>query len=908
MIWAIYGAVAALLVVLPFIRFVFSIYPEYLWFLDLGYASVFLSTWGYRLLYSGIAALAAFLFIYINLRIALWARKRMASEPQVIIGDHDTPDYLDQFSAYFRPLERGFLIPLIASLLIGLGFGLFWFVRWDIVALAIHAQSFGIADPLFNKDVGFYMFQLPLLQAALGWARSLLVLTLIAIGVLYATRRAISFAGFKVHIRSDIKIHVSVLLALFFLLLTLSYRLGMFSLLFNDKGLMYGAGFTDVHADLMGYKALMFISIVIAGLFFVNLFRNGILLPLEGIGVLVVVFVLMKGVYPVALQQLIVKPNEMEKERPYIHNHIQMTRSAYGLNKVNETVFTINATLTPQSLERNQDMFANIRLWDPRPLLKTLEQLQEIRLYYGFNDVDVDRYTIAGKPQQVMLAARELDSDQLPDQARNWINQKLTYTHGHGLVVLPVNKMSEEGLPEFYTYDIPPKTIKDMPVKEAGVYFGESTNKYVIINTKVKEFDYPQGDANQYSVYNGPQGVMLSSIWRRLLFAIKYQEINFLLSNALTSKSKVLFDRNILLRAKKIAPFLSYDGDPYLVLVKGKMYWILDSYIVGSQYPYAKPFSGSYNYIRNAVKVVVDAYSGETRFVINDPHEPFIKAYASIFPSLFTPVTAIDPEIRAHFRYPEDLFLIQSKMFGTYHMTDPQVFYNQEDLWVVPQETVGETATPMEPYYAMLKLPEDKGLTFRLMLPFTPSKKNNMIGWLSANSDPDAYGTLTAYKLPKEQMVYGPMQIESRIDQDTEISKQLTLWGQKGSTVIRGNLLVIPVDQSFLYVEPLYLQATSSRFPELKRIIVAYGNKVAMEPTFEAALRKVFDGGAFELRPTTGPAASSTPADSNAKVRQLAAEANTLYLQAQQAVQALDWNAYGDYTRRLGDVLKEMRR
>ncbi|MEK6557381.1 MAG: UPF0182 family protein, partial [Candidatus Margulisiibacteriota bacterium] len=677
--------------------------------------------------------------------------------------------------------------------------------------------------------------------------------------------------------------------------------LNMYQILFSNSSLIYGAGYTDIHAGLIGYKTIMIISLVIVWLLFVSIFRRGILLPIEGVVVLVLVSVLLKGIYPTILQQLIVKPNEIEKERPYITRHIGYTRDAYRLSSIEEKTFNINPNLSLTDVQKNQDMISNIRLWDHRPLLKTLEQLQEIRLYYNFNDVDVDRYRLNGKYQQVMLSARELDADQLPEQARNWINQKLTYTHGHGLVMLPVNKMTPEGLPTFYLYDIPAKINVPLTMTNPDIYFGEATNKYIIVNTHAKEFDFPQGDNNQYTTYQAKRGIELSSFWRKVLFAIKFQEINIVFSDAITPQSRVLFDRNILLRVKKIAPFLQYDRDPYIVLSEGKMYWIIDAYTLSDKYTYAQPFMDSQNYIRNSVKVVVDAYTGDARFYLTDTTDPLILAYQKIFPNLLRPLSEVPADIRAHFRYPEDFFMVQAMMYSKYHMTDPQVFYNQEDLWVIPTELFDEKVKPMTPYYTIMKLPEDQALTFRLMLPFTPAKKNNMIGWMSANSDDPNYGKMTVYKMPKEQMVYGPTQIESRIDQDTEISKQLTLWGQKGSQVIRGNLLVIPIENTFLYVQPLYLQATQSRFPELKRIIVAYGNKVAMEPTFEMALQKVFElgsGVSFGTTDTDQSLSGSQKKQADTqRVKQLINEANQNYQAAQRAVQDLDWKAYGEYTR-----------
>ncbi|MDD5456829.1 MAG: UPF0182 family protein [Candidatus Margulisbacteria bacterium] len=903
----IYGIILFFLLALPVFRALINIYPDYLWFVDLGYQNVFFTIWSARLIPALIFTIVAFIIVYFNLFITLKNRKKIAAEPEVVYDNgslfninslpfEKTAEILDSFK----------WLKIVIAAFIAIIFGGFWLISWDKVLFFLNSQLLGKTDPVFHKDIGFYFFTYPFLKLLQSWLMSLSVVVLIITLLGYIHRKSLSIKGLKIEISPHIKLHVSVLLGIIFMLIAWLYKLNMYQLLYTSSGLVYGPGYTVIHADLLGYNALFIMSLIIVGLIFINIFRKGIMLPLEGFAVMAVIYILLKGVYPVVLQQLIVKPNEIEKERPYINYYIKYTQDSYGLSSIQEKILTINPNLTVEDMKRNQDTVTNIRLWDHRPLLKTLEQLQEIRLYYNFYDVDVDRYWVNGKYQQVMLSARELDADQLPAQARNWINQKLTYTHGKGVVMLPVNKMTSEGLPDFYINDVPPKINVDIQLENSSIYFGESTNKYIITNTKAKEFDYPQGDSNQYTEYSGPKGIVLNNFLRKLLFAIKFREMNIVFTDTITPKSKIFFDRSIRTRVEKIAPFLSYDNDPYVIVANKKLYWIMDAYTVSSMYPYAQPFYGSVNYIRNPVKVVIDAYTGETGFYVIDDKEPIIATYKKVFPTLFKSVKELSPEIIAHFRYPEDLFVVQAKMFGTFHMTDPQVFYNQEDLWVVANETYADNVKPMEPYYTMMKLPEDKKLSFRLMLPFTPSKKNNMIGWMSANSDYPDYGKITVYKMPKEQLIYGPIQIESRIDQDTEISKQLTLWGQKGSQVIRGNLLVVPVENSFLYVEPLYLQATQSKIPELKRIVVAFGNKLAMEATFEEALMKVFNSNVLDkVQDTIKTKGSGTQNENGSS--QLINEAGRAYNEAQQAIKALDWKTYGEQMRRLGSVLEQLR-
>ncbi|MGB6607801.1 MAG: UPF0182 family protein, partial [Atribacterota bacterium] len=551
-----------------------------------------------------------------------------------------------------------------------------------------------------------------------------------------------------------------------------------------------------------------------------------------------------------------------------------------------------------EDIEKNDKIISNIRLWDWRPIKQTLKQIQAIRLYYDFNSVDMDRYYFNGNYQQVMVSPRELDKDKIPEQAKTWVNETLTYTHGYGVVVNPVNKISGEGLPELLIKDIPPVSSVNLTITRPEIYYGEITKGYVIVKTKAKEFDYPKGDENVYSTYAGNGGIPVSSLWRRILFSIKYSNMQILLTTNFTSESRIMINRNIQERVNKVAPFLGYDKDPYMVISKeGKLFWIQDAYTISSSYPYSTPVKGGYfNYIRNSVKVVIDAYNGTVDFYIIDQKDPVVKVYQNIFPQLFKNFDQMSEDLKEHIRYPKDLFQVQAELYSTYHMMDPDVFYNKEDYWNTPNEIYAENEIRMEPYYIVTKLPGHDREEFILMTPFTPSTKNNMIAWLAAKNDQPEYGDLVVYKFPKEKLIFGPMQIEARIDQDSEISQQLTLWGQKGSTVIRGNLLVIPIEESIIYVEPLYLRAETGEIPELKRVIVSDGSDVMIGNNLEDALEKLFlrSFGDREI----------VVAGEEKTLKDLIQEAAGYFENAQKFASEGNWSMYGEELQKLEQTLK----
>ncbi len=696
---------------------------------------------------------------------------------------------------------------------------------------------------------------------------------------------------------APIKIHLSILIGILLILKSAEYWLNTFKILYSTRGIIFGAGYTDVHANLLALRILTFLALACAVLFFITARKQDLKLPIVGLAVLLGVSALMGTVYPEIVQRAVVLPNEGTKETPYISNNIKYTRMAYGLNDIKEEEFPVKEEISLEDIEKNEETINNIRLWDWRPIKQTLKQIQAIRLYYDFNSVDVDRYHFNGNYQQVMISPRELDKDKIPEKARTWVNEVLTYTHGYGVVVNPVNKISGEGLPEMLIKDIPPVSSVNIAITRPEIYYGEITKGYVIVKTKAKEFDYPKGDENVYSTYAGNGGMLISSLWRRILFSIKYSNPQILLTTNFTPESRIMIYRTIQERVKKIAPFLSYDKDPYMVISKeGKLFWIQDAYSISSNYPYSTPLMGSFNYIRNSVKIIIDAYNGTMDFYIVDQKDPLIKVYANIFPQLFKNFDQMPEDLKEHIRYPKDLFQVQAELYSTYHMLDPDVFYNKEDYWNTPNEIYAENEIRMEPYYIVTKLPGHDREEFILMTPFTPSTKNNMIAWLAAKNDQPEYGELVVYKFPKEKLIFGPMQIEARIDQDSEISQQLTLWGQKGSTVIRGNLLVIPIEESIIYVEPLYLRAETGEIPELKRVIISNGTDVVIGENLEEALEKLFVG-TYKVEKTVISGEEKT-------LKDLIREASEYYQNAQKYSQEGNWSSYGEELNKLEQTLK----
>ena len=888
--WPILGLILLIIIIVSGIA---SIYIDVIWFKSLAFVSVFWKI----LITKGIVIFffAALFFVlsYINLTFA----RRFAPEFQVEINQDEFVKPEIQLYQSLQNIQVNKKFVLLFSLVVALFMGFSESVSWEKILIYFNRTSFGIADPIFNKDIGFYMFNLPFLEFFRNWLFFSLVIITVVVGAIYVVKKAIKLENKKIEMDAPIKIHLSILIGILLILKSAEYWLNTFKILYSTRGIIFGAGYTDVHANLLALRILTFLALACAVLFFITARKQDLKLPIVGLAVLLGVSALMGTVYPEIVQRAVVLPNEGTKETPYISNNIKYTRMAYGLNDIKEEEFPVKEEISLEDIEKNEETINNIRLWDWRPIKQTLKQIQAIRLYYDFNSVDVDRYHFNGNYQQVMISPRELDKDKIPEKARTWVNEVLTYTHGYGVVVNPVNKISGEGLPEMLIKDIPPVSSVNIAITRPEIYYGEITKGYVIVKTKAKEFDYPKGDENVYSTYAGNGGMLISSLWRRILFSIKYSNPQILLTTNFTPESRIMIYRTIQERVKKIAPFLSYDKDPYMVISKeGKLFWIQDAYSISSNYPYSTPLMGSFNYIRNSVKIIIDAYNGTMDFYIVDQKDPLIKVYANIFPKLFKNFGQMPEDLKEHIRYPKDLFQVQAELYSTYHMLDPGVFYNKEDYWNTPNEIYAENEIRMEPYYIVTKLPGHEREEFILMTPFTPSTKNNMIAWLAARNDQPDYGELVVYKFPKEKLIFGPMQIEARIDQDSEISQQLTLWGQKGSTVIRGNLLVIPIEESIIYVEPLYLRAETGEIPELKRVIISNGKDVVIAENLEDALGKLFVG-AYNAKKTIIGSEEKTLND-------LIKEAGEYYQNAQKYSQEGNWSSYGEELNKLEQTLK----
>ena len=865
------------------------LYSDWLWFQEVKLTRVFLTMLTTQLTLAVIFGLTFAVLLYVNLYLA---SRFTTTDALLEVEDRfGLPSRL-VIEPYFRPL----LIPGV------LGLGVLSAFRasaaWERYIRFANASPFGIQDPIFQADVGFYVFQLPFLSFLYGWLITSVILILLLTAMTYFLFRGIQITTRGPIIARLARTHLLVLGALLFLIKAVGFRLDTYQLLYSPRGMVFGAGYSDINANLPALNFLTILAIFVALLCLAQIFQRGWRLVLVGLGMLAVCSAIGLGLYPGFIQRFRVVPNEIVAESPYITHNIRFTRQAYGLDRIDEQEFPAEETLTREDLRRNDLTIKNIRLWDHRPLLTTYGQLQEIRTYYKFLNVDNDRYQIDGEYRQVMLSAREMSHEHLP--SRNWINEHLIFTHGYGVVLGPVNRITPEGLPEFLIKDIPPVSTTPLKVTRPELYFSEATNDYVIVKTQAQELDYPSGDKNVYSTYAGQGGVPLTTLGRKLLFAARFGTLKILLSQDLTLDSRIMYHRQISERVQKAAPFLSFDRDPYLVIARdGRLFWIIDAYTVSDMYPYSEPIRGVGNYIRNSVKVVVDAYNGSLSFYLADPTDPVIKAYDRAFPGLFQPLEAMPDDLKAHLRYPQGMFNIQARLYSTYHMQDPQVFYNKEDLWSIPAE--------MEPYYTIMRLPGETKEEFILLLPFTPNKKDNMIAWLAARSDPPHYGKLTAFNFPKAKMVYGPRQINARIDQDSFISQQLSLWSQRGSTVIRGSMLAIPIERSLLYIQPLYLAAEKGSLPELKRIIVAHGNQIAMEESLDAALARVFGGAARgPVAARILPGAAALP-EVDSSLKALASRAYDHYTRAQELLRQGNFASYGEEVKRLESALKELR-
>ncbi len=878
-------------------------YTDWLWFGEVGQLRVFWVPFVSRILVTVTVSGVLWLLAYVNLRPAL-----RGARPDVIEMAGRGGTYRPA-----RPPAAG-LVEWWGWLLAGVVFilGLSASGEWVMFQQFLHATRFGEVDPLFGRDVGFYVFRLPVYRFMADWLFVWLGLVTAAVALGYATMYGRLMLRGLWLAPSRVRAHLSVLVGAVVIVRGLGFWLDGFDLLYSSRGPAFGASYTDVHAVLPALRILTVLFLVCGGLLVANAWLRTVRLA---IGTLVLIAAAWAGgllFYPGTVQSFRVRPNELTVEAPYIKHAINGTLKGFGLDKVRERDFP-TAPLDAAAIARNRATIDNIRLWDYRPLLQAYRQLQSLRPYYTFSDVDIDRYEFNGTQRQVMLSARELTTTRLEPQARSWVNEHLVYTHGHGLVMTPVNRVTEEGMPEFFIRDIPAEAIPGLKIARPEIYFGELTTNYAVVNTNQRELDYPRGDDNVYTRYQGTGGIRLGFL-PRLALAYRFGDTKLMLSTDIGSNSRLLFRRQITQRVTRIAPFLRYDRDPYLVLADGALYWILDAFTVTNRYPYAARY-GDINYMRNSVKVVVNAYDGRVALYLMTPDEPIARTLASIFPELFRPAAEMPAAIAAHLRYPVDLLETQAQVYATYHMRDPQVFYNREDVWAIPKEIFGHETVPVEPYYVTIRLAEGSAPEFVLILPMAPAGRDNMIAWMAARSDPAHYGELLVYRFPKTRIVFGPMQVESRIDQDAVISQQLTLWNQQGSQVIRGNLLVIPIEDGLLYVEPLFLQAQRSQLPELKRVIVASGTRIVMAQTLDEALSQLFGArpGPGVPAPVTpgpspgGPSPGPAPAaPAGADVRALSEQAVATYRRAQERLRAGDLAGYGREMERLGKILEQL--
>jgi uncharacterized membrane protein (UPF0182 family) len=890
-----------------------SVLVDWLWFSSIGYVGVFWTIITTRavvfLVVLAVSAGAFFLSGGLALRFAgqpaVWPP---AARARPFPGQgSQTPFGLLGYATSHVPWR---ILVAGMAVLLGLLIAVFETSNWDILLRFLFQATYGESEPVFGNDFGFYLFTLPAYLALKNLLLVMIALSGAAAGAVYWLHGDIDFEQRRRHVSRAALAHGSALLGAFFLVKAWSYGLDRYLLLYSDNGVVVGAGYTDLHVRLPVLWLLVGLAIACAVACWVNVHWWTWRIPAGALALLFGSSFVLYLVVPALFQRLYVKPSELELEAPYIARNITSTQQAYNLQQIAVKPFPVEEGLSLATLEANRATIDNIRLWDWQPLKDTYAQLQEIRTYYKFLDMDIDRYRLDGTYQQVLLSARELEPSLLPSNAQTWVNLHVLFTHGNGVVMSPVTRKSSEGLPVFYLQDIPPVATGGPVIREPRIYFGQGRERYAIVKGTTPEFDYPKGKDNVYASYDGADGVAIGAPAWRGLFSWYYSDPNIMLSSYITNESRILLHRNIQDRVRTIAPVLSLDRDPYIVVSDGRLFWMQDAYTTSDWFPYAQPqSSGGLNYMRNSVKVVIDAYNGSADFYVSEPGDPLIQTYQRIFPGLFKPLAAMPADLQQHIRYPEDLFLVQAQLYRAYHMDTPEVFYNREDLWQFPRqaaglESVGNRDVPrMAPYYMIMRLPGEARAELVLMLPMVPSQRDNMIAWLVARCDPPDYGKVVVYEFPKDKLVFGPFQIEARIQQNTEISQQISLWNQMGSRVIRGHLLVVPIENSILYVSPLYLRAATGQLPELKRVIAAYGDRVVMEETLSAALAALFKDTAPPLpRPAEAVAGGTGPPDARAR------EALAHYDRAIERLKAGDWGGFGAELDALRPLLEALGR
>jgi len=908
------GAAAVIVVAVIVLTVADGLLVDLLWFTSLGYRRVFTITLLAQVTIFAAVWLVTFAAIALSGLVALRLSHDRERLHVVRRSEQVTEVNLPELIRSFGDRVPWRLIVLGLAAVLGVFAAQGEAASWDVYLKAFNAVPFGVKEPAFGRDIGFFVFELPFWQELRDLFLMVLVLTAAVTGVIYWTRGEIDFRESPPRISRAAALHGSLLLAAFFVQRAVSYWVARSELTLHSNGVVFGLRYVDQILWKPGLWVLVALALVAAGISVANVRERSLRLPVAAAVVVFAPSLILSVLQPV-IERLWVKPDELRIEEPYLKRNIELTRRAYQIDGVDVKPFKGNGRLSPATLGQDSATIRNIRLWDPRPLIATYQQLQEIRLYYTFQDIDIDRYWIDNNETEVMLAARELNVDLLADNAQTWVNRHLKFTHGYGLVMNPVNTKDQEGLPLLYIKNIPPQSSVGIPIQQPGIYYGTLPDNYVIVKGQTPEFDYPQGNDNVFDYYKSDGGVPVGGLWRRLLFSYYYRDVNLLVTQNIVPGSRIMFRRNIADRVARLAPFLNQDHDPYLVVHDGGLYWMMDTYTVSDHYPYSQRNSLGINYIRNSVKVVLNAYTGETVFYVADPEDPLIQTWQRIYPGVFKPLNEMPADLRRHIRYPEDFFLIQAETYATYHMTDPAVFYNREDLWGFPKETYSDETTLMQPYYVIMRLPGEKNAEYILMLPMVPRGRDNMIAWMAARCDGDDYGHLFEFAFSKDKLFYGPYQIQARINQNPEISQQYSLWNQMGSKVILGNLLVIPIEDSLLYVEPLYIRAQNGQLPELKRVLASYSDRTVMGDNLELTLAALFEGQEGVSQPAV-VTPGRTPENQLAATRTREIEANRTgqpapaltsasghYDRALQALRTGDWTQFGAEMQKLGTAL-----
>jgi uncharacterized membrane protein (UPF0182 family) len=896
------------LIGIAFILFAFapsitSFATDWMWFGEVGFRTVYATELLSKTLLFVAGTAIAFFFIFWNARHA--------------VTDTTKTPVLWRVSPELPPVDIGkslsrTIIPIAAVFALFFGGGASG--DWMDILQITHRSSFGAVDPVFGREIGYYVFVLPALADMLGMLRSLVMITLVISLFFHLLRGRATFRPQRVGLEPPADKHIAVLLVAFLILTAAQIWLVRIpELLYSTTGPLVGASYSDLHGRLPALHIIAATALIGAALVIYGMLRRKIVwFTVISFVAYVAVSIVVGGLFPWAMQRFVVAPTELTRETPQLLSHIRATRAAWGLDKVEIRTLTGDASLTLADVRSNASTVENVRLWDRDPLLQTFGQLQEIRTYYDFKSVDDDRYMVNGRYRQVLLSPRELNTESLP--TKNFVNRHLTFTHGMGLTLGPVNEVTNEGLPVLFVKDLPPSSTVNLKIARPQLYYGELTNEHVFVGTKQQEFDYPSGDDVVYTRYTGKGGVRVGSFLKRALFALHFGELNILLSGDIQSDSRILYNRVIDRRARMALPFLTFDEDPYLIVDgSGKLKWMLDGYTSTKRYPYSQRLDDGTSYMRNSVKVVMDAYDGTIDAYIIDAADPLARTYSKIFPGILKPLNQMPADLRAHLRYPTDLFRVQSQLYATYHMDAPETFYHREDQWAIPATSTQTNDDSRFMRHIVMKLPEEKQAEYIYMAPFTPRGKDNLASWIIARNDGDNYGKLRVYRFPKQSLVYGPRQIMARIDQDTEISRELTLWDQRGSEVIRGELLVIPIEEALIYVQPVYLRAEGGRIPELKRVVVAYQNLVVLRETLEAGLATLFGGEVPRQSDSvatvipdstaTAPAVPAPPANTD-----LISEARAHYDRAIAAQRSGDWAAYGREIQALGEVLRRLQR